>query len=264
MVVSRRLDLLTTEEIEALPKESALVVQPIGATEQHGPHLPCSTDAFVAESIAERAAALLPDDAQVWLLPRLSYGKSNEHLGRAGTISLSAETLIGVCRDVGHSVRASGFGKLVFVNGHGGQPGLLDMVSRDIRIETGLQVFPLGISRLGLPPGTVVADADFGIHGGQLETSIVMALDESLVRTDRFAADGVQTGAQFATRKHLTLEGPIPTAWVTDDLSVSGVIGDPTGATRAMGELVVAHWATALCEAYVEMCEFEFASRTDA
>lgn len=255
---SRRLDDLTTDEVAAIPKESALVVQPIGATEQHGPHLPCSTDALVADALATMAAARVPAGSEVWVLPPLCYGKSNEHLGRPGTISMSAQTLIGVCLDLGRSVRASGFRKLVFVNGHGGQPGLLDMVARDIRVETGLQVFPLNPGRLGLPPGVVVSDA-FGIHGGQLETSVVLAIDEDLVHVDRYAPDGLSAGEQFASRRHLTLEGPVPTAWVTDDLSGNGTIGDPTGASRELGLAVVEHWADAMAEAFVEMCAFEFA-----
>lgn len=255
---TRRLDALTTLEVEDLPKERALVVQPIGAIEQHGPHLPCSTDALIADTLANLGADRAPAGTDVWVLPPLSYGKSNEHLGRAGTISMSAHTLISVCMDVGRSVRASGFRKLAFVNGHGGQPGLLDLVSRDIRVETGLQVFPVNIGRLGLPAG-VVEDDPFGIHGGQLETAVVMAIAPELVHEDRFAADGLAAGEQFRSRRHLTLEGPVPTAWVTDDLSLSGVIGDPTGATRELGETLVGFWADALAGAYAEICGFEFA-----
>ncbi len=260
MTVPHRLDHLTTEDVAAIPKARALVVQPIGAVEQHGPHLPCATDAIVAEALAGRAAALVPHGEEVWLLPPLHYGKSNEHLGRAGTISMSAATLIAVCLDVGRSVAASGFRKLVFVNGHGGQPGLLEMVARDIRAETGLQVFPLGVGRLGLPAGVVIDDAEVGIHGGQLETSVVLALDEKAVKLDRMGADGVAAAAQFATRRHLTLEGAVPTAWLMDDLSASGVVGDPTGSSRELGLRVVEHWAAALAEAYVEICDFEFAA----
>lgn len=259
MTVLHRLDFLTTEDVAAIPKQRALVVQPIGAVEQHGPHLPCATDALVAEAIAGRAAALVPPGEDVWLLPPLHYGKSNEHLGRAGTISMSAATLIAVCLDVGRSVAASGFRKLVFVNGHGGQPGLLDMVSRDIRVETGLQVFPVNIGRLGLPPGVVVADAAVGIHGGQLETSVVLALDEKSVKLDRMGPDGLAGMAQFDRLTHLTLEGPVPTAWVTDDMSVGGVVGDPTGSSVELGATVVAHWARELALAFGEICDFEFA-----
>jgi creatinine amidohydrolase/Fe(II)-dependent formamide hydrolase-like protein len=254
----RRLGLLTTEEIAAIPRRDALVVQPIGSTEQHGPHLPCLTDALIAEAVAERAAASLPPEANVWLLPRLSYGKSNEHGDRAGTVTLSASTLAAVCHDLGRSLAASGFRKLAFVNGHGGQPSLLDVVARDIRQETGLQVFPLTVSRLGLPDGVRTADAAFGIHGGELETSVMMALDPSLVRTDRLPVDGERLGELYAGYRHLTLEGAVPTAWLMDDLSASGVVGDARAASAELGRTVLEHWAAELAVAYEEMSGFEF------
>jgi creatinine amidohydrolase len=162
--VNRRLARLSTTDIAAIDKHDAVVVQPIGAIEQHGPHLPVMTDAFVAEQLAALAANTLGADANVWLLPPLSYGKSTEHLGWAGTMSLSSETLLAVCRDVGRSVAASGFTRLAFVNGHGGNPSLLDVAARDIRTETGLLVFLVTTGRLGAPDGLTVPDAGFSIH----------------------------------------------------------------------------------------------------
>jgi creatinine amidohydrolase len=126
------------------------VVQPIASVEQHGSHLPCYTDSLIVEELTQRAVALAPEDVDVWTPPVTAYGKSNEHLGYPRTISLSAETLIAVCRDVGRSVARSGFRKLAFLNGHGRQPQLLEMAARDIREETWLQVFPLFPYRLGV------------------------------------------------------------------------------------------------------------------
>ncbi|WP_020576997.1 creatininase family protein [Actinopolymorpha alba] len=254
----RRLGMLTTDEIAAISKADALVLQPIGATEQHGPHLPCLTDALIAQAAAERAVAQLPVDANVWLLPPLWYGKSTEHLGRPGTVSMSAQTLVSVCLDLGRSLAASGFRKLAFVNGHGGQPALLDMVARDIRYDTGLQVFPLMVSRLGLPEDVVSSDAGFGIHAGEVETSVMMALEPSTVRSDRLPVDGADVAKLFADCEHLTLEGAIPTAWLTDDLSESGVIGDARGANAELGERVLRHWSARLAVALTEMAAFEF------
>ena len=249
---------LSTADAEAIDRSNAVLVQPIGAIEQHGPHLPLMTDALTAERISDLAISGLPAGSNVWQLPTLSYGKSTEHLGRAGTVALSAATLMGVCLDLGDSLAASGFRKLVFVNGHGGQPSLLDVVARDIRVRTGLEVFPMMPSRLGLPEGVEPVDPEYGIHGGQIETSIVWALAPELVQMEHARKDGEAAGEVFRDLKHLTLEGAVPTAWVTDDLSASGVLGDPTAASRELGERIVEHQVTALREVLLEIRDFAF------
>jgi creatinine amidohydrolase len=255
----RRLAWRTSPEVEAIARSDALVIQPIASVEQHGPHLPCYTDSLVAEGLVNRAIALTPEDVNVWALPVIAYGKSNEHLGFPGTISLSAETLIAVCRDVGRSVARSGFRKLAFVNGHGGQPHLLEMVARDIREETGLMVFPLFPYRLGVPEGAVSSPEEeaLGIHGGELETSLVLALEPEAVHMDRLESGGDRVRKLYGDLRYLSLEGALPTAWLTKDLSENGVIGDPTNATAERGERVLAHLAEGLAGVFAEICEFE-------
>jgi creatinine amidohydrolase len=259
----------TTEQIaEAMADPAAVAVQPIGAVEQHGPHLPLVTDTLIAEAIATAAAAATVTPAAVrpgaggcWILPTLSYGRSTEHLGRAGTIALSAATLTAVCLDLGRSLAASGVRKLVFVNGHGGQPSLLDVVARDIRGQFGLEVYAVMPSRFGLPPG--LADPDpFGIHGGFIESSVMLALRPDLVRPDLAVADGLETGKLYARLKHLSLEGAVPTAWLIDDISASGVVGDPSAATAEAGAAIVAHWTAQLAQALTEIARFAFPART--
>jgi creatinine amidohydrolase len=255
----RRLAWLTSPEVETIASRNALVVQPIASVEQHGPHLPCYTDSLVAEGLVARAVALTPADVEVWTLPVIAYGKSNEHLGFPGTISLSAETLIAVCRDVGRSVARSGFRKLAFVNGHGGQPHLLEMVARDIREETGLMVFPLFPYRLGVPDGVVSSPEEqaLGIHGGELETSLVLALEPDAVHMDRAEPGDDRVRKLYADLQHLSLEGALPTAWLTRDLSDNGVIGDPTRASAERGERALAHLAEGLSRVFAEICGFE-------
>jgi len=253
---------LTTADVDALDRDTAVAVQPIGAVEQHGPHLPLITDALVAESVARAAVETLGPVHNIaahnmWVLPTLHYGRSTEHLGRAGTIALSAATLMAVCLDLGASLAASGIRKLVFVNGHGGQPSLLDVVARDIRHASGLEVFPVMPSRFGLPDGVVDPDP-FGIHGGFVETSVMSAVAPHLVRPELAVADGLALGELYRTRRHLTLEGPVPTAWLIDDVSASGVVGDPAGASAEVGKLVVEHWSGLLGQALVEVAEFAF------
>ena len=248
----------TTEQIaRAAAADVALVaIQPIGAVEQHGPHLPLVTDALIAEEVAAAAAGRCAGPGH-WLLPTLSYGRSTEHLGRAGTIALSAATLLAVCLDLGHSLAASGVRKLVFVNGHGGQPSLLDVVARDIRNQCGLEVFSVMPARFGLPED--VKDPDpFGIHGGFVETSAVLALRPDLVHLDLAAPGGLELGELYRGYRHLTLEGAVPTAWLIDDVSASGVVGDPAGASAEAGAAVVERWTSALAEALAEIATFTF------
>jgi creatinine amidohydrolase len=257
--VQRRLAWRTSPEIEEIARSNALVIQPIASVEQHGPHLPCYTDSLVADGLVARAVALTPVDVEVWTLPVIAYGKSNEHLGFPGTISLSAETLIAVCRDVGRSVARSGFRKLAFVNGHGGQPHLLEMVARDIREETGLMVFPLFPYRLGVPDGVVSSPQEeaLGIHGGELETSLVLALEPDAVHMDRAEPGNDRVRKLYGELEHLSLEGALPTAWLTRDLSENGVIGDPTQASAERGDRALAHMAEGLSRVFAEICEFE-------
>jgi len=251
---------LTTEDVAGLAKDTAVVVQPIGAVEQHGPHLPLITDALTAEFTARAAVEQLGADSNVWVLPTLHYGKSTEHLGRAGTIALSTTTLQAVCLDLGESLARSGVRKLVFVNGHGGQPGLLDVSARDIRHRFGLEVFSIMPARFGPPEGFEDPDP-FGIHGGFVETSLMLAMAPDLVRLDKAVADGLRVGELYRARRHLTLEGVVPTAWLIDDVSASGVVGDPAGASAELGKRLVDHWSTQLAEALSEVQEFSFPAR---
>ncbi|GAA1705531.1 creatininase family protein [Microbacterium sediminicola] len=246
---------LSTNDAAALSPET-VIVQPIGAIEQHGAHLPLVTDALVAEALSRRAAARSAVDVSI--LPTLSYGRSIEHRGWAGTISMSSETLLAVCRDVGRSVAASGFTKLVFVNGHGGQPSLLDVVARDIRAETGLQVFSIMPARLGMPEDLVVPDDEYGYHGGHVETSIMLALAPELVRMECAEAGGIGVAREFGRFQHLTLEGVVPSAWLTDDVTHNGILGDPTTASREVGDVLVDVWSTRLAEAFGEIAGFRY------
>lgn len=254
----------TTDDIAAAVDRASpiVVVQPIGAVEQHGPHLPLITDALAAEWIARSAVDELDPEINAWVLPTLHYGRSTEHLGRAGTIALSASTLTAVCLDLGRSLAACGVRKLVFVNGHGGQPSLLDVVARDIRAGSGLEVFVLNPGRFGLPDGVENPDP-FGIHGGYVETSLMMAIAGDLVHPELARSDGLGVGRYYQRFRHLSLEGAVPTAWLIDDVSASGIVGDPAGASAATGWAVAEHWCRLVAEALAEIAEFRFPALPD-
>ena len=229
---------------------------PIGAIEQHGPHLPTATDALLAEEITKRALERLPVDAKVWRLPVQSYGKSNEHLGFAGTISLRAETLMAVVMDIAVSVAASGFRRLCFVNAHGGNSALLAMMAREIRVATGLMVFNT-FTNAGAPdPIQIPAlEAKYGIHANDWETSLMLHLRPDLVQMD----EALKEYPQLEGNVGLT-GGAAVAAWLTRDWSISGVFGDATLATPERGAARLEVCVVALARVLEEISRFEVAN----
>jgi creatinine amidohydrolase/Fe(II)-dependent formamide hydrolase-like protein len=250
---TRYLPNLTWTEIRDLEKLEGVVVLPIGAIEQHGPHLPVATDALLAEAITRLALERLGDDVRVWRLPVQSYGKSNEHLGFAGTVSLRAETLMAVVMDIASSVKASGFRRLCFVNAHGGNSALLAMMAREIRVATGLMVFNTFTNASAPDPVEIPPlEARFGIHANDWETSLVLHLEPELVHMER------------AVREYPQLEGEVGltggaavAAWLTRDWSASGVFGDPTVATPERGAQRLETCVTALAQTLTAISRFE-------
>src|SRR5215472_9473715 len=172
---------MTTAEFSALPSDTVAVL-PVGAIEQHGPHLPVYVDACLNEGVVARAMALIPPELPVTFLPMQAVGKSNEHLAFPGTLSLSAETLIRLWTEIGESVHRAGVRKLVLFNSHGGQPQIMDIVARDLRVRCGMFVVTCGTYALGRPAGLFPeSELKHGIHGGSVETSMMMHLRPELV-----------------------------------------------------------------------------------
>jgi len=227
----RFLPRLSTDEIARIPKENALLILPIASVEQHGRHLPVFTDSLLNEALVEGALALLPEDAGAWLLPPLQYGKSNEHTGFAGTFSLSTSALQAVLADLVRSVHADGWKKLMIVNSHGGNPEILTLAARDARVEWGLQVYIVNTAGLYGGDAFPAREMEYGIHGGALETSLMLAVKPEWVFPERYRAEYPQA----AETSSFKLGGEVSLAWTTRDLSESGVIGDPGLSTEEAG-----------------------------
>jgi creatinine amidohydrolase len=258
---SRYLPYLTSPEIAALPKEQAVVVLSVASVEQHGPHLPVITDSLVGQSILGLALERLDPSAQVWVVPPLCYGKSNEHRPFAGTLTLSAQTLAAVVRDVALSVARAGFRRLVLLNSHGGNPPVLDYIARDLHEETGMQLFSIMISRMGVQePAADPDEAAWGMHAGDGETSWVLALAPELVHMDRTADLGDYPRMPEGMR-HLAVRGPVGFAWLTADLSALGVLGNPKAATAEKGRAYVEATVQKLAGVLDEIARFEMPSR---
>lgn len=255
---SRFLPYLTTDQVAELPKERAVVVLPIASIEQHGPHLPIYTDTIIVQEVLNRTLALLPDDFPVWILPLLPYGKSNEHAGFAGTVTLTSETLIQVLKEIGASVARSGFRRFAILNGHGGNTEIIDFVIRDIREQTGLLVFALHLYlRIATPSaGLTEAERVYGIHAGDVETSILLRCRPDLVRRELAPAS---LPAHLQTLKYPPFMGPLTFAWLTQDITPTGVLGDATAADPAKGERFLSDAAAETADLLREIADFHFA-----
>src|SRR5918997_210690 len=228
---------LTTDEFRARDMRRAIAVLPTAAVEQHGPHLPVGTDTFINEGYLARMMELVPDELDVLVLPVQAVGKSNEHLAYPGTITLSAETLIRAWTEIGESVRRAGCRKLVFVNSHGGNVAVVDIVARELRVRHGMLAVNAAWHRLGYPEGLFPADEmRHGIHGGDAETSLMLAFRPETVRMDRarnFEPRTVQMARDF---RHLNAIQPIGFGWMSQDLNTAGAMGNAASATPEKGE----------------------------
>lgn len=256
--MQRQLTHHTWQDVEALEKDTGVVVLPIGAVEQHGPHLPLLTDTLLANSVVERLLEHLPEDVPAWFLPTLPFSKSTEHLGYAGTVALRAETLMAILKDVASSLVRAGFRRLLLLNFHGGNSALLTMIARDIRAETGLLVF---VSSPRPIPDEDFANLPeleqrFGIHGGTVETACILADYPELAQQSKAAAHYPSFNSAHV---HLTANPSV--AWLTRDWSAQGHFGDPTSATARDGQRWLNGVAKSLVEVIADIALFDTAER---
>lgn len=253
----RYLPYLTASDIKGLPKSEGAVILPVASIEQHGPHLPVVSDTLIGQVLLGRALERAPHDVHLWVLPPVVYGKSNEHRAFPGTFTLSATTLAAVIHDIADGVARSGFRRLVLLNSHGGNPGVLSHVARDVREKTGLMVFPLTAFLMGLPDEEHDEDeARWGTHAGEWETSLLLHLAPDLVRTERMDSLG-QLPRMADGVEHLTLRGPVTFAWLSQDVSATGVMGDPRKSTPERGRKTADMIVDKLTGVLAEMARFE-------
>lgn len=253
--MTRLLAELSAPEISRNLGPDSVLVLPTGAIEQHGPHLPVSTDLVVAETMAHRAVEAFGDELDLWLLPPLAYTKSDEHAWAGGTFWLSADTLLAVLRDLGRSAAATPARRLAFLNGHGGNSALLQVANRELRRLHGLLTFTL---HPGLPPDqggeSPAEELGTGIHGGLEETSLMLHLRPDLVHLDRATR---QVPEHLAGYRHVRFGGSVSFGWLSDDFGTDGVLGDPTGATAERGAQRAAATLDYLGTAFAEVARFD-------
>lgn len=255
-----RLEELTGPQAAQVLGENATVVVPIGAIEQHGPHLPLSVDWIIADEVAAAVAERSGDDMPVWVVPTMPYSKSNEHAWSSGTVWLSQQTMISVLDDIGRCVAASGAKRIVFLNGHGGNSTLLNVACREIRLAHGLLTF---VVHPFVPPAYAPPDPDaansaelgMGIHGGLHETSVMLHL-----RPDHVDMSQAQRNVPewMTERDHVKFGGSVQFGWLSNDFGEAGHIGDPTGATAEQGERLFEDSVSFILDQLGDIVTFDF------
>ncbi len=210
---------------------------PLGAIEQHGPHLPVGTDTFIAEGMLAQFRKDCPDDLDVRILPVQSVGKSNEHLWAQGTVTLTAATALQAWTEIGLSVARAGLKKIVIVNSHGGNLDLISILSRELRVQAGMRAIKCQWSGFGTPDG-MYSDHEkaFGIHGGDVETSLMLAFKPDTV--DMSQAGNFSSSAETTQLQPI---GPTSYGWIASDLSDHGVVGNARAGTAQKGAATAAH-----------------------
>ena len=245
-----------------------VAVLPVAATEQHGPHLPLSVDAALLQGVIDAALALLPQDLPLLLLPPQNIGLSTEHMAYAGTLSLSPATLITLWTELGTCVARAGIKKLLLLNGHGGQVSVMDIVARELRQRCGLLVYSASWFSLPLPQEVSerfsAEEHRFGIHAGEMETSMMLHLAPQTVRMEH-ARHFHSTSQDRAARYSLLGNGKsAKLAWAMQDYHPAGAVGNAAAATPENGRAVVQAAAAQLAVLLQELHQLPLSTLVDA
>ncbi|RTL53698.1 MAG: creatininase family protein [Bradyrhizobiaceae bacterium] len=247
-------------DVSAASTARWIAVLPLAATEQHGPHLPLGTDTAIAQAYLARVRETLARTIPASFLPVQEVGLSTEHIAYPGTLTLPYHVAIRSWLALGESVARAGVRKLVMVTSHGGNSDAMALVAQELRCRNNMLVVTTSWSRFGVPEGLFPDDElRHGIHGGAVETSIMLAADPQSVRTDRI---GNFTPSSIAMEKEfnrLSTRRPAPFAWTAQDLNASGAAGDATLASAEKGRLLIEHGAKAFCELLADVDAFDLA-----
>jgi creatinine amidohydrolase len=252
---------LKSPDFARLDLARCIAVLPVAAIEQHGPHLPLHVDTTLVEGVIAATLPHLPADLPVLFLPTQAIGFSPEHTAFPGTLTLKANTIIALWTELAESVARTGVKKLVLLNSHGGQVGLLDVVARDLRARLGMLVYSVNWFNLPLQTeaGASVNDLfsahehRFGIHAGEIETSMMLALTPHQVDMEK-AQNFHSTSQDRAQKFSLLGDGrSAKLAWQMQDYNPHGAVGNAAAATADKGHAVLGAAGRSLAQLLVEV-----------
>ena len=252
---------LKAADFTTLDPDKTVVVQPIAAIEQHGPHLPTGTDLIIGDGLMKATLEGWTPEFNLLVLPSLPFGKSDEHMSYPGTITLTNTAYVRFLRNIGQSVADTGFQKLLIMSSPGGNSPAMAMAAQELRRDHGMFVVMANWMRLGFATG-LVSDHEIlhGVHGGLVETSLMLHLAPHLVDMDK-AEDFPSAGEEMANRfAHLRATGKLSFAWMTEDLNEHGVLGNAAAATPALGAALTAAAAHEMRRLLDDMAAFELSS----
>jgi creatinine amidohydrolase len=246
---------LTTASTE---RRDWIVVLPLGAHEQHGPHLPFETDTLIAAGLVSRIIPALPQNLPVTFLPVETVGYSIEHMDVAGTKTLAFDEAVTRWLGIAERLHRQSIRKLVMLNAHGGNSPLLTIVATEARVRFGVLAVVTSWTRFGQPDGWIAAEEKaIDIHGGDIETSVMLALWPDRVdmdKAERFSSRQTDFAKKF---KHLRAYGPHAFGWKMSDLNEKGVAGNAAAATAERGEELVAHAVKGFIELLEDVARFD-------
>ncbi|MES1933416.1 creatininase [Salinisphaera shabanensis T35B1] len=253
---------LSGPELAAIANDASVAILPVAAVEQHGPHLPLSTDVTIGEGLLAGALERLRNaSAPVFVLPTFAVGASLEHTGFAGTLSIAPETAITTIESIGASLAAAGIRRLLLFNSHGGNKAVLDLAALKLRAAHRMLVVKANYFRFAPPADSLAADElAHGLHGGALETSLMLHLAPASVRREHIA-EFKPIGAQRADAGSTLLpEGDAGFAWMAEDLHPQGVAGDARLASAEHGAALAAYFSARLAQVIDETQAFDLAT----
>ncbi|MDF0698062.1 creatininase family protein [Rhizobium sp. MC63] len=233
---------LNTYDFAGLSPDTTIAILPIASTEQHGPHLPVATDVVIANGMLAELRRQKPGDLDFLVLPTQEIGKANEHIHGPGTLSLGADLLIPVWTAIGAKVAEAGIRKMVIVNSHGGNVDIMSIVARELRVRCQMAVVSTQWGRFGHPEGMIGEhELKYGIHGGEVETSLMLHFRPDLVRMNKAQNFTSQAESMLQQSKYIQPLPPHSLAWIAHDLNPNGVVGNAALGTAGKGEAICRH-----------------------
>ncbi|WP_299349444.1 creatininase family protein [uncultured Shimia sp.] len=236
-----------------------IAILPLGATEQHGPHLPVSVDTTLVEAVLARSLPQWSEKTNALILPTLSITKSNEHLNHPGTLTITARTLLAMLDDIGASVARAGIKRLVMLNGHGGNTAILEVACRELRLAHGLiSAHALWFGFADSDTRIETEDAAHDLHAGDIETSAMLAAKGHLVDMDLAPNQAPKSRDWQSDLRWIGLNGQAARpGWKVDDLTPSGVCGNASAASSDKGEALLNSAAKNLADFLQEFASFD-------